>query len=116
MATRPSSRPVSRLRDADAALPAGRCLSRDDALVRSLPPVSAPVWVCTGSARRTTTRRKADQRLNIRRLRQSAIDVAERENPPFPAGSLGADDGVRTRDPQLGKLMLYQLSYVRVHQ
>jgi hypothetical protein len=24
-----------------------------------------------------------------------------------------ADDGVRTRDPQLGKLMLYQLSYVR---
>jgi hypothetical protein len=25
----------------------------------------------------------------------------------------GADDGDRTRDPQLGKLMLYQLSYVR---
>jgi Flp pilus assembly pilin Flp len=25
-----------------------------------------------------------------------------------------ADDGARTRDPQLGKLMLYQLSYVRV--
>jgi hypothetical protein len=24
-----------------------------------------------------------------------------------------ADDGARTRDPQLGKLMLYQLSYVR---
>jgi Flp pilus assembly pilin Flp len=30
--------------------------------------------------------------------------------PGFPE----ADDGVRTRDPQLGKLMLYQLSYVRV--
>src|SRR5262249_5473937 len=28
-------------------------------------------------------------------------------------GFLEADDGVRTRDPQLGKLMLYQLSYVR---
>ena len=27
---------------------------------------------------------------------------------------LRADDGDRTRDPQLGKLMLYQLSYVRV--
>ena len=27
---------------------------------------------------------------------------------------LRADDGVRTRDPQLGKLMLYQLSYVRI--
>ena len=25
-----------------------------------------------------------------------------------------ADDGARTRDPQLGKLTLYQLSYVRV--
>ena len=24
-----------------------------------------------------------------------------------------AEDGVRTRDPQLGKLMLYQLSYFR---
>ena len=27
---------------------------------------------------------------------------------------IGADDGIRTRDPQLGKLMLYQLSYVRI--
>jgi Flp pilus assembly pilin Flp len=27
-----------------------------------------------------------------------------------------ADDGDRTRDPQLGKLMLYQLSYVRVRE
>ena len=26
----------------------------------------------------------------------------------------GAENGVRTRDPQLGKLMLYQLSYFRV--
>jgi len=24
-----------------------------------------------------------------------------------------AEDGIRTRDPQLGKLMLYQLSYFR---
>ena len=28
--------------------------------------------------------------------------------------SLGADDGIRTRDPHLGKVMLYQLSHVRV--
>jgi hypothetical protein len=36
--------------------------------------------------------------------------------PAQPGGlqSAKADDGVRTRDPQLGKLMLYQLSYVRV--
>jgi hypothetical protein len=26
---------------------------------------------------------------------------------------VGAGDGIRTRDPQLGKLMLYQLSYSR---
>ena len=29
-------------------------------------------------------------------------------------GSVGADDEIRTRDPHLGKVMLYQLSYVRV--
>ena len=27
----------------------------------------------------------------------------------------GAEDGNRTRDPQLGKLMLYQLSYFRIY-
>ena len=27
---------------------------------------------------------------------------------------LGAENGIRTRDPQLGKLMLYRLSYFRV--
>ena len=29
------------------------------------------------------------------------------------SGERGAGDGPRTRDPQLGKLMLYQLSYSR---
>ena len=28
--------------------------------------------------------------------------------------SLRADDGIRTRDPHLGKVMLYQLSHVRM--
>ncbi len=27
---------------------------------------------------------------------------------------LGADDEIRTRDPHLGKVMLYQLSHVRI--
>src|SRR5690606_26501867 len=31
-----------------------------------------------------------------------------------PADPLRADDGTRTRDPHLGKVMLYQLSHVRV--
>ena len=35
-----------------------------------------------------------------------AVDTGRRKNR--------ADDGLRTRDLQLGKLALYQLSYVRV--
>ena len=31
-----------------------------------------------------------------------------------PSTSDGADDGVRTRDPDLGKVVLYQLSHVRM--
>ncbi len=27
---------------------------------------------------------------------------------------LGADDEIRTRDPHLGKVMLYQLSHIRI--
>jgi hypothetical protein len=33
--------------------------------------------------------------------------------PARPVFSLQAGDGTRTRDPQLGRLMLYQLSYTR---
>ena len=29
-------------------------------------------------------------------------------------GFYGADNGIRTRDPHLGKVMLYQLSHVRI--
>ena len=31
-----------------------------------------------------------------------------------PCTDDGADDGVRTRDPDLGKVVLYQLSHVRI--
>ena len=30
-----------------------------------------------------------------------------------PDGAIRADDGIRTRDPHLGKVMRYQLRYVR---
>ena len=40
----------------------------------------------------------------------------DKRNPSVSSGFLRADDGVRTHDPQLGKLMLYQLSYVRVER
>jgi hypothetical protein len=45
--------------------------------------------------------------------------IGHRENssaPPERGADLrffGADDGIRTRDPHLGKVMLYQLSHVR---
>jgi hypothetical protein len=44
--------------------------------------------------------------LGTRKLTSGTGDVLER--------SRQADDGLRTRDLQLGKLALYQLSYVRV--
>ena len=34
--------------------------------------------------------------------------------PFFMRCPYGAGDGVRTRDPELGKLVLYQLSYTRI--
>ena len=34
-------------------------------------------------------------------------------NPIDPGSGFGAEDGTRTRDPNLGKVMLYQLSYFR---
>ena len=43
------------------------------------------------------------------------VDNAEGAPPGCPyLHFCGADDGIRTRDPNLGKVVLYQLSYVRV--
>src|SRR5215213_5579217 len=42
--------------------------------------------------------------------RQTGSDWRPGEDPYF----LRADDGIRTRDPHLGKVMRYQLRYVRV--
>ena len=36
------------------------------------------------------------------------------ESAANAAGSPRADDGTRTRDPNLGKVVLYQLSYTRM--
>ena len=46
-------------------------------------------------------------------------DAAERSRGRLDGPDLhfvGADDGIRTRDPHLGKVMLYQLSHVRVRR
>ena len=55
---------------------------------------------------RMTTRR-ARPRSESETPRELDRSCAARRNP-------GAGNGIRTRDPQLGKLMLYQLSYSRV--
>ncbi len=36
------------------------------------------------------------------------------ESPDRHEADLGADDGIRTRDPHLGKVMRYQLRYIRM--
>ena len=36
-----------------------------------------------------------------------------RPKPGVTCAFIGADDGTRTRDPNLGKVVLYQLSYSR---
>ena len=41
---------------------------------------------------------------------RGASDLAGRSN----LGKIGAGDGAQTRDPQVGNLMLYQLSYSRI--
>ncbi len=40
--------------------------------------------------------------------------IKKRENLIFRFSLLRAEDGAQTRDPQLGRLMLYQLSYFRI--
>ena len=44
------------------------------------------------------------------------MDTNEKEamaSMPYPLDFIGAGNGDRTRDPRLGKPMLYQLSYAR---
>src|SRR5262249_8495623 len=55
--------------------------------------------------RRPTTRRRAS---GVARGREPCLRRAVRP------GRSGAEDGTRTRDPHLGKVMLYQLSHFRL--
>jgi hypothetical protein len=62
---------------------------------------SAPPKEPTGSVR------------DIFGTRERSANQLQQAKNPHGAGFQRADDRVRTGDPQLGKLMLYQLSYVR---
>lgn len=48
---------------------------------------------------------------NISIYRREMYFTKEKEKPRLPTRAI---DGARTRDPELGKLMLYQLSYYRM--
>ena len=50
----------------------------------------------------------------MERSADHAEPALEAEVVPLTREHVGADDGIRTRDPHLGKVMLYQLSHVRV--
>jgi hypothetical protein len=48
-------------------------------------------------------------------LGQSTVWVHHRcEKPDLSVGLTRADDEIRTRDPHLGKVMRYQLRYIRI--
>ena len=56
----------------------------------------------------------------VKALQASALplghfaDMQRAEKGIGPQASNGADNGARTRDPNLGKVVLYQLSHVRL--
>ena len=47
-------------------------------------------------------------------LNQSKSGLCIRKNNHYTNRAFRAEDEVRTRDPQLGRLMLYRLSYFRI--
>ena len=54
---------------------------------------------------------------NARPLSGSSLGDRYKKKPGYRSSravALGADNGARTRDPNLGKVVLYQLSHVRI--
>ena len=105
---------------------AGRSLERGEGVPR---PLEHPRHVATATG--TCSRRRAPRSRTrstrsyreapaasprpARRNRASVANANQRRRRAADLRtSLGADDGIRTRDPHLGKVMLYQLSHVRV--
>src|SRR5690606_14155138 len=59
-------------------------------------------------------RRRCDARCRRSRSAGQLTGPVYATEPQQAGVPIGADDGIRTRDPHLGKVMLYQLSHVRV--
>ncbi len=54
------------------------------------------------------------QTLAPSRVRAQAMGTKKPDYRSSRAVAFGADNGARTRDPNLGKVVLYQLSHVRI--
>ena len=50
----------------------------------------------------------------LSRARAQAMGTKKPDYRGSRAAAFGADNGARTRDPNLGKVVLYQLSHVRI--
>ncbi len=57
--------------------------------------------------------RFTDPKSAVLPLDEGAAARTSRDSRAFPGQNNGAEDGTRTRDPHLGKVMLYQLSHFR---
>ena len=51
---------------------------------------------------------------NLKKVRANVMGTKKPGYRSSRAVALGADNGARTRDPNLGKVVLYQLSHVRL--
>ncbi len=51
---------------------------------------------------------------NLKKVRAQAMGTKKPGYRSSRAVTFGADNGARTRDPNLGKVVLYQLSHVRL--
>ena len=56
---------------------------------------------------------KAGKRVGDTGIEPVTSSVSGKRAPAAPIAR--ADDGTRTRDPHLGKVMLYQLSHIRIN-
>ena len=109
--------PVAALRDQHATSDRDRALAdalselgRKATVVPIRPADQHPI----GDAEPEPSREEARDRRAMEGSEDDPEPAAEAVVVPLTRKNVGADDGIRTRDPHLGKVMLYQLSHVRV--
>ena len=86
------------------------CVSGGDAQIRTGDKGFAGPCLATWPRRHPCARPLGEADYQDRRLADQTL--REPTRPAFREFD-GADDGIRTRDPNLGKVVLYQLSHVR---